>query len=105
MSNGDVVVYDALGRNSAAPVPDPDIAGRRIRYDFNKYFQLPTKQSFVVSNGNGAGFNAPYFKEDGVSGICSWNGASGTSPYDCAVADPATGLSASPNNSFTMTAR
>lgn len=105
ISNGDVVVYDGLWRNTAAPNPDPDIANRLIRYDFNKYFALPTKQSFVVSDGNGAGFNAPYFKEDGVSGICSYNGSSGTSPYDCAVADPVTGLSASPNNSFTMTAR
>lgn len=74
----------------AAPSPNPDVANRKIAYDFNRYFLIPTKQSFVVSDGNGAGYNAPYFKEDGTSGICSWNGASGTSPYDCATADPYT---------------
>ena len=71
-----MIVYDALGRNSTAPSPDPDNVNREIRYDFNKYFLIPSKQSFVVSNGNGAGYNAPYFKEDGISCVCSWNGAS-----------------------------
>lgn len=105
ISNGDVVVYDGIWRNGTAPSPNPDVGNRRVSYDFNRYFSIPTKQSFVVSDGNGAGYNAPYFKEDGVSGICSWNGAGGTSPYDCGTADPYTWLSASPNNSFTMTAR
>ena len=105
VSNGDVVVYDGIGRNGTTPSPNPDVPDRQVSYDFNRYFLIPTKQSFVVSDGNGAGYNAPYFKEDGTSGLCSWNGAGGSSPYDCATADPVTGLSASPNNSFTMTAR
>jgi hypothetical protein len=75
INNGDVVVYDGLGRSTTAPSPDPDTTLHQVRYDFNKYFSIPTKQSFVVSDGNGAGYNAPYFKEDGVSANCSWNGA------------------------------
>ncbi len=101
VSNGDVVVYTARWRNSTQPVPDPDLPNRLIWYNFNTYFAIPTSQSFVVSDGNGAGYNAPYFKENGTSWICSGWG----SPYDCATADPVTGLSASPNNSFTMTAK
>lgn len=67
VSNGDVVVYTGIGRNGTTPNPNPDLPNRLISYDFNKYFAIPTKQSFVVSDGNGAGYNAPYFKENGVS--------------------------------------
>lgn len=54
VSNGDVVVYDGIGRNGTTPSPNPDVPNREISYDFNKYFLIPTKQSFVVSDGNGA---------------------------------------------------
>jgi hypothetical protein len=101
ISNGDVVVYTAQWGHPKVTVPDPDLPNRLISYDFNTYFAIPTKQSFVVSDGGGPGYNAPYFKENGISWICS----GGWSPYDCAVDDPVVGTSASPNNSFTMTAK
>ena len=101
ISNWDVVVYTAQWWHPKTTVPDPDLPNRLISYDFNTYFAIPTKQSFVVSDGNGPWYNAPYFKENGTSGICSGWG----SPYDCAVNDPVVWTSASPNNSFTMTAK
>ena len=104
ISNGDVVVYDGINR-ATPPTPDPNIAGRQISYDFNNFFDIPTKQSFVVSDGSSASRNGPYFKENGSSALCSWNGTYGSSAYDCANVDPVTGLSASPHNSFTMTAK
>ena len=51
VSNGDVVVYDGIDRASP-PTPNPDIPNRQIAYDFNRYFAIPTKQSFVVSDGS-----------------------------------------------------
>lgn len=102
MSN--IAVYDGINR-SAALTPNPDIANYQIKYDYNNYFAVPGKQSFVVSNGSSASDNGPYFKENGVSGVCSWNGISGSSPYDCATDDPDTNLSASPQNSFTISAK
>ncbi len=81
--------------------PNPDLNTFQITYDYNRYFAIPGRQSFVVSNGSTASNNGPYFKENGVSSLCS----DGNSPYDCAIADPVTGISASPLNSFTMSAK
>lgn len=85
-------------------MPNPNLNNFEITYDFNRYFDIPGKQSFVVSKGDGPSYNGPYFRENGVSALCSWSGSYGTSPYDCATAGP-DGLSASPNNSFTITAK
>lgn len=103
ISNGDVVVYTA-GNPSSPPTPDPDIANRAISYDYNKYFDIPTTQSFVVSDGSSASYNGPFFRENGTTGVCSWNGTYGSSPYACSGTDTY-GVSASPANSFTMTAK
>lgn len=60
----------------------------------------------MVSKGDGPAYNGPYFKENGTDALCSQTGTyTGSSFYDCATADPVTGLSASPYNSFTMTAK
>ena len=101
---GNVAVYTGLARTSP-PTPNPDTITQTINYDFNKYFDIPGKATFVVTDGSSAAYNGPYFKENGTSALCSMNGTYGTSPYDCANPDPTTGLSASPYNSFTMTAK
>jgi hypothetical protein len=85
--------------------PNPDLNTFDVTYNFNQYFAIPGKQSFVVSKWDGPSNNGPYFKENGTSPLCSITGTYGTSPYDCANPDPATGISASPYNSFTMTAK
>lgn len=103
VSNGDVVVYTA-GNPASPPTPNPDIANRDISYDYNKYFDIPTAQSFVVSDGSSTSYNGPFFRENGTSGVCSWNGTYGTSPYACSGNDTY-GVPASPANSFTMTAK
>ena len=99
-----IAVYTGIDR-VATLNPNPDFNTFNITYDFNRYFAIPGKQSFVVSNGDSSSYNGPYFKENGTSALCSVNGTYGASPYDCAIADPATGISASPHNSFTMTAK
>jgi hypothetical protein len=99
-----IAVYTWVLRTTALN-PNPDLNTFDITYDFNQYFAIPGKQSFVVSQWNGPSYNGPYFKENGTSPLCSINGTYGTSPYDCADADPVTWLSASPYNSFTMTAK
>lgn len=96
-------MYDATNPASP-PVPDPDTPNREISYDFNNYFDIPTKQSFVVSDGATTSYNGPFFRENGTTGVCSWNGTYGTSPYDCDDNDTY-GVPASPANSFTMTAK
>ena len=100
ISNGDVVVYDGDSQ-SPFPSPNPDVANRLIRYDFNRYFMIPAKQSFVVSDGNAPGINAPYIGENAGSSVCAWNGTSGTGMATCPSGD----FPGSPYNSFTMSAR
>jgi hypothetical protein len=91
--------------------PNPDLNTFNITYDFNRYFAIPGKQSFVVSSGNSSSYNGPYFKENGTNGLCSRTDpfasafGAGNNPYDCADPDPVTGISASPFNSFTMSAK
>lgn len=104
INNGDVVVYTASDP-SAPPSPNPDTTNKLISYDFNNYFNIPTKQSFVVSDGSSASYNGPFFRENGTSGVCSWNGTYGSSPYNCSTDTDTYGVSASPANSFTMTAK
>jgi hypothetical protein len=99
-----IAVYTGTLRSSP-PSPDPDLNTFNVSYNFNQYFAIPGKQSFVVSKGDGPANNGPYFKEDGTSPLCSITGTYGSSPYDCANADPVTGISASPYNSFTMSAK
>lgn len=99
-----IAVYNGVDRVTVMS-PNPDLNTFNITYDFNRYFAIPGRQSFVVSTGDSSSYNGPFFKENGVSALCSVNSTYGTSPYDCAVADPATGISASPHNSFTMTAK
>jgi trimeric autotransporter adhesin len=105
-----IAVYTWVLRTTVL-TPNPDLNTFNITYDFNQYFAIPGKQSFVVSKWDGASNNGPYFKENGTSGLCTrtdpyantlgtWN-----NPYDCPDADPATWLSASPYNSFTMSAK
>lgn len=98
------MVYDALDRTTP-PTPDPNVAGRAISYDFNNYFDIPTKQSFVVSSGDSSSYNGPFIRSNGTSALCSWNGTYGTSPYNCQTDTDEFGVSASPWNSFTMTAK
>ena len=95
-----IAVYVGVDRNTAL-VPNPDLNSFQITYDYNRYFAIPGRQSFVVSNGSTASYNGPYFKENGTSSLCS----DGNSPYDCSSPDPVTGISASPYNSFTMSAK
>ena len=99
-----IAVYNGVDRVTVMN-PNPDLNTFNITYDFNRYFAIPGKQSFVVSSGDSSAYNGPYFKENGTSALCSVNGTYGTSPYDCADPDPVTGISASPHNSFTMTAK
>ena len=100
-----IAVYTGTLRNSP-PTPNPDLTTFNVSYDFNQYFAIPGKQSFVVSKGDGPSNNGPYFKEDGTDALCSITGTYGSpGAYDCANADPVTGLSASPYNSFTMSAK
>ena len=99
-----IAVYTAVDRVTTLN-PNPDLNTFNITYDFNRYFAIPGKQSFVVSNGSSASYNGPYFKENWTDALCSINGTYGTSAYNCEDPDPATGISASPYNSFTMTAK
>lgn len=100
-----IAVYTGTLRSSP-PTPNPNLNTFDVSYDFNQYFGIPGKQSFVVSKGDGPSNNGPYFKEDGTDALCSITGTYGSpGAYDCINADPATGLSASPYNSFTMSAK
>ncbi len=100
-----IAVYTWVLRTTAL-TPNPNLNNFEVTYDFNRYFGIPGKQSFVVSKGDGPSYNGPYFKENGTDALCSITGTYG-SPwvYDCADPDPATGISASPANSFTMSAK
>lgn len=42
-------MYDGI--STGDPTPNPDNANREIGYDFNKFFNIPAKQSFVVTDG------------------------------------------------------
>ena len=99
-----IAVYNGIDRTTVLS-PNPDLNTFNITYDFNRYFAIPGKQSFVVSNGSSSSYNGPYFKENGTDALCSTTGTYGASAYDCANPDPVTWLSASPYNSFTMTAK
>jgi hypothetical protein len=105
-----IAVYNGVDRVTVL-TPNPDLNTFNITYDFNRYFAIPGKQSFVVSSGNSASYNGPYFKENGANGVCSRTDpyasavGAGNNPYDCEIADPVTGISASPYNSFTMSAK
>lgn len=100
-----IAVYTALPPSSP-PSPNPDFANTRISYDFNNYFAIDTKQSFVVSKGDSHGDNAPYFSENAVSSNCRRAGTlTPYSPIDCEIKDPITGDYATPDNSFTMSAK
>lgn len=65
-----IAVYEGIARNSVLS-PDPDVSNVLIRYNFNNFFAIPGKQSFVVSKGDSASYNGPYFKENGTSAMCS----------------------------------
>lgn len=82
-------------------MPDPDNANREVSYDFNQYFRIPAKQSFVVSDGLAPGENAPYIDENATYSVCEWSGSYGSGMASC----PATDSPGSPYNSFTMSAR
>lgn len=49
MSNGDVIVYDGI--TTSTPNPNPNNSTRQVSYDFNQYFRIPAKQSFVITDG------------------------------------------------------
>ena len=99
ISSGDVIVYDGI--TSSTPSPDPNNATREISYDFNKYFTIPAKQSFVVTDGLAPGQNAPYIEANAASSVCEWTGTYGTGMTTCPTGDSP----GSPYNSFTMSAR
>jgi hypothetical protein len=99
-----IAVYTGVLRTTAL-VPNPDLNTFNITYNYNQYFAIPGKQSFVVSKWDGPSYNGPYFKENGTSPLCSITGTYWSSPYDCADPDPVTWISASPYNSFTMSAK
>ncbi len=100
-----IAVYTGTLRSSP-PTPNPDLNTFNVSYDFNQYFAIPGKQSFVVSKWDGPSNNGPYFKENGTDALCSITGTYGSpGAYDCADPDPVTGISASPYNSFTMSAK
>ena len=58
--------------------PNPDFNTFQVTYDFNRYFDIPGKQSFVVSKGDGPSNNGPYFKENGTDALCSITGTYGS---------------------------
>jgi hypothetical protein len=100
-----IAVYTGTLRSSP-PTPNPDLNTFNVSYDFNQYFAIPGKQSFVVSKWDGPSNNGPYFKENGTDALCSITGTYGSpGAYDCVDPDPVTGISASPYNSFTMSAK
>lgn len=92
-------MYDGI--TTSTPSPDPNNATRQISYDFNKYFRIPAKQSFVVTDGLSPGQNAPYIAENGASSVCEWTGTYGSGVATCPTGD----FPGSPYNSFTMSAR
>lgn len=99
ISNGDVIVYDGI--TTGTPSPDPNNSTRQISYDFNKYFRIPAKQSFVITDGLSPGQNAPYIGENAAVSVCEWTGTYGTGMSTCPSGD----FPGSPYNSFTMSAR
>lgn len=99
ISNGDVIVYDGI--TSYTPSPNPDNPNREISYDFNQYFRIPAKQSFVVTDGLSPGLNAPYIGDNAAYSFCEWTGTTGTGMATCPTGD----FPGSPYNSFTMSAR
>lgn len=84
-----IAVYNGIDRTTVLS-PNPDLNTFNITYDFNRYFAIPGKQSFVVSNGSSSSYNGPYFKENGTDALCSTTGTYGASAYDCANPDPVT---------------
>lgn len=53
VNKGDVIVYDGIsGAAGAALNPNPNNSTKQIQYDFNKYFNIPARQSFVVTDGS-----------------------------------------------------
>jgi hypothetical protein len=99
ISNGDVIVYDGI--TTSVPSPNPDNPNRRVSYDFNQYFRIPAKQSFVVTDGLAPWQNAPYIGTNAASSVCEWTGTVGTGMATCPGGD----FPGSPYNSFTMSAR
>lgn len=99
ISNWDVIVYDGI--TTGTPSPDPNNSTRQISYDFNKYFRIPAKQSFVITDGLSPGQNAPYIGENAAVSVCEWTGTYGTGMSTCPSGD----FPGSPYNSFTMSAR
>lgn len=94
-----MIVYDGI--TSYVPSPNPDNPNREISYDFNQYFRIPAKQSFVVTDGLAPGQNAPYIAANASSSVCEWTGTVGTGIATCPGGD----FPGSPYNSFTMSAR
>lgn len=72
-----IAVYTGVLRTTTL-TPNPDLNTFNVTYNFNQYFAIPGKQSFVVSKGDGASYNGPYFKENGVSALCSITGTYGS---------------------------
>jgi trimeric autotransporter adhesin len=99
ISNGDVIVYDGI--TTSTPSPNPNNATRQVSYDFNQYFRIPAKQSFVITDGLSPWQNAPYIGENATSSVCEWTGTYGTGIPTCPTGD----FPGSPYNSFTMSAR
>jgi hypothetical protein len=99
ISNGDVIVYDGI--TTWIPSPNPDNPNRRVSYDFNQYFRIPAKQSFVVTDGLAPWQNAPYIGTNAASSVCEWTGTVGSGMSSC----PSWDFPGSPYNSFTMSAR
>lgn len=94
-----MIVYDGI--TTGTPSPDPNNSTRQISYDFNKYFRIPAKQSFVITDGLSPGQNAPYIGENAAVSVCEWTGTYGTGMSTCPSGD----FPGSPYNSFTMSAR
>jgi hypothetical protein len=46
-----IAVYTGVLRTTTL-TPNPDLNNFEVTYDFNKYFDIPGKQSFVVSKGD-----------------------------------------------------
>lgn len=57
-----IAVYTWVLRTTALS-PNPDLNTFDVTYNFNQYFGIPGKQSFVVSKWDGPSYNGPYSRK------------------------------------------
>lgn len=70
---GNIPVYTGLGASTSSSMnnsTNPPTIGA----DYNKYFTLPVRQSFVVTDVGGQPANAPNFAVNGATNKCSGGG-------------------------------